>query len=40
MIELIVKDILENALAVDVLMEHPDFATYRRENFVFFEKLS
>lgn len=38
MIELIVKDILENALAVDVLMELPDFATYRRENFVFLEK--
>jgi len=38
MIELIIKDILEDALDVDVLMELPDFTTYRRESFVFFEK--
>lgn len=38
MIELIVKDILETALEAPVLMELPDFAAYRRERFVFFEK--
>ena len=38
MIELVIKDILETALDAPVLMELPDFATYRRTRFVFFEK--
>lgn len=40
MIELIIKDILENALDVPVLLELPDFGDNRREKFVFFEKTS